>query len=318
MYAPAWQSTGRRIPDNRRCGHSARAERLRTGHESRHSAAARTAVLHKGGSGKEQGHDRGNRAYSSSRTSFRDHELITACAVASHVEATAQFCYNHFMNALLELYKNSDTLHHAYLIVSHKIDETAEKLKEFFEEILGLRVSGNPDFFHQKFQTLSIDDARAISENESRKSLDGKKKIFLIEADFITEEAQNSLLKIFEEPALGTHFFIISPQDMLLPTLRSRMQVIEHSSEAEESSSILSLDLGSRLAQVKEITEGISDEEKTKQDAIAFLNSIEAELYAGGVEKNAKGLEVCKLTRKALYDRGAPVKMILENLVLSI
>jgi hypothetical protein len=69
---------------------------------------------------------------------------------------------------------------------------------------------------------------------------------------------------------------------------------------------------------VKEITDGIKDEEKTKQDAISFLNKVERELYNDSVLKNAEKLKVCQQTRESLYDRGAPIKMILENLVLSI
>ncbi len=107
---------------------------------------------------------------------------------------------------------------------------------------------------------------------------------------------------------------------MLLPTLRSRMQVVELqvSSEKLQRDSILNLKLGDRLAKVKEITEAISDEDATKQDAIAFLNQVESELYEKGVEKSAKALRVCEEARASLYDRGAPVKIILENLVLSI
>lgn len=221
------------------------------------------------------------------------------------------------MHQLVELY-HSKQLHHAYFVVSHKVDEAVSKLKHFLEETVGIKTSGNPDLWHGKFQTLTVDDARNIIESESRKNISGNKKIFIIETDMMTEEAQNALLKAFEEPTPGTHFFVVSPQDVLLPTLRSRMQVIFHDTEGKKSDSILKLSIADRLALVKEITEGISDEEKTKQDAISLLNQIETELYKGGVEKNAKGLEVCELTRKSLYDRGAPVKMILENLVLSV
>ncbi len=221
------------------------------------------------------------------------------------------------MHQLIQLY-HSEQLHHAYYFVEHKAEELVSKLKHFLENTVGMKTSGNPDFYHGKFQTFTIDDARALSESESRKALSGGRKIFIIETDFITEEAQNSLLKVFEEPTPGTHFFIISPQDTILPTLRSRMQVIFQDSKVDDNNSILKLDVATRLAKVKEITEGISDEEKTKQDAIAFLNQVESELYEKGVEKSAKALEICESTRASLYDRGAPVKIILENLMLSI
>ena len=207
-------------------------------------------------------------------------------------------------------------------------------LKDFLEETVGIKTTGNPDFWYGKFNSLSIDEARDIAEASSRKSfgdnLDAgrpSRKIFIIQADFISHEAQNSLLKVFEEPTLGTHFFIISPQDILLPTLRSRMQVMNFQTlgvrntqtpSVGKSRTVLDMKISERLAKVKEITEAISDEEATKQDAIMFLNEVEKELHDAGVEKLAKSLEVCQLARVSLYDRGAPVKMILENVVLSI
>ncbi len=222
------------------------------------------------------------------------------------------------MQQLIDLYKNSENLHHAYLFVTHEVEETITKLKNFVEEHLGMKTAGNPDVQHHQFKTLTIDEARKLIENENRKNVSGGKKIFIIETDFITEEAQNSLLKIFEEPTAGTHFFIVSPQDILLPTLRSRMQVILDNFDTTKTQSILDLPIAERLAKVKEITDAISDEEKTKQDAIGLLNQVERELYEKGADKGAKALEVCGLARASLYDRGAPVKMILENLMLSI
>lgn len=223
------------------------------------------------------------------------------------------------MNSFVEMYKNSDSLHHAYYFIEHEVEVAVLKLKNFLEKTLGVKVSGNPDFYHRKFSTFTIDNARDISQSESRKDFFGDKKIFIIETDFITEEAQNALLKVFEEPTEGTHFFIFSPQEVLLPTLRSRMQVyVSEEPKGKTKEKILDLNLKEILDLVKEITDGIKDEEKTKQDAISFLNGVERELYADSVLKNAEKLKVCQQTRDSLYDRGAPIKMILENLVLSI
>ncbi len=222
------------------------------------------------------------------------------------------------MQQIIDLYKNSENLHHAYFFVTHKAQEMVSDLKSFLEEHLGLKTSGNPDVQHLEFKTLTIEHARDLAFAQERKDFAGSRKVFIIQADFITEEAQNSLLKVFEEPTPGTHFFIISPQDILLPTLRSRMQIIVEQTQLEKSQSILNLKIGERLIRVKEITDAISDEEKTKQDAIGLLNQVERELYEKGANKNVKALEVCQLARVSLYDRGAPVKMILENVMLSV
>lgn len=222
------------------------------------------------------------------------------------------------MQQLIDSYQKTKSLHHAYFLVGN-VEEIFSKLKIFLEENVGVETTGSADFSHSKYKTLNIDGSRNISESQGRKDFGGKKKFFVIEADFITEEAQNSLLKVFEEPTDGTHFFIISPQDILLPTLRSRVQVILNNFELKNvSKSPFDMKLAERIALVKEITEGISDEEKTKQDAITLLNQIETELYNKGVEKNAEALRVCAESRLSLYDRGAPVKIILENLMLSI
>jgi DNA polymerase III delta prime subunit len=221
------------------------------------------------------------------------------------------------MDRLINSYKQSKNLHHAYFLVGDT-EIIFSKLKDFLEKSVGIKTSGNPDFWQGKFATLTIDDARDIAEAQARKDFKGEKKIFVIRAGFITEEAQNSLLKVFEEPTTGTHFFIISPQDILLPTLRSRMQVILNNIETVKSLSILDLKFKERLEMVKEVTDAIKDEDKTKQDAITLLNQIEKELHVGGVEKFARSLRICEEARESLYDRGAPVKIILENVMLSI
>ncbi|MCX6702129.1 MAG: hypothetical protein NTX96_02980 [Candidatus Zambryskibacteria bacterium] len=232
------------------------------------------------------------------------------------------------MEQLINSYKKSGDLHHAYFLVGEG-EEIFLELKNFLGAVVGVETSGNPDFWHGKYNTLNIESAREIANAQERKSFEENPssraklttglKVFIIQADFITEEAQNSLLKVFEEPTSGTHFFIISPQDILLPTLRSRMHImVIPRANLGSKKRILDLGLSERLAKVKEITDAISDEDKTKQDAIAFLNQIETELYKQGVEKSHKALEICEFARASLYDRGAPIKMILENVMLSV
>lgn len=218
---------------------------------------------------------------------------------------------------------DSKNLHHAYFLVG-KTEEILSEFFDFLEKKLGVKTKGNPDFWHGKFDNFNIEEARNLIENSSRKGFNPSPrsdlglKVFVVETDFISHEAQSSLLKVFEEPTDHTHFFIISPQNILLPTLLSRMQVLVFGEDDEKTSSILKLNLKERLEKVKEITEAISDEDSTKQDAIAFVNNIQSELYNKGIEKFSRELRICELTRQSLFQRGAPVKMILENLMLSI
>ncbi len=230
------------------------------------------------------------------------------------------------MEQLIDSYKKLKHLHHAYFLVG-EAERVFQELESFLSNEVNVVVASNPDFWHSKLPTLTIDEAREIAEASERKHFSLGKKIFIIETDFITEEAQNSLLKVFEEPTADTHFFIISPQDIMLPTLRSRMQVYFLSSiggtntnkeAVVASESVLSLTFKERLEKVKEVTDAIKDEEKTKQDAIDLLNQIEKELYDQGLLKSSDSLRICELARTSLYDRGAPVKIILENVMLNI
>jgi DNA polymerase III delta prime subunit len=240
-----------------------------------------------------------------------------------------------------KIFRTSEgNLHHAYLIIGRG---TREPLVAFLEESAGVVVRGNPDFWHGAFDVFTIEDARRLAVSQEAKAFgkvrpsqthdsgaDGVgRKIFIVEANSVSESAQNSLLKVFEEPTAGTHFFFLLPQDTVLPTLRSRMHVIHVSkvpfdtgnpveARLPQEENILDMKIGERMKLVKETVEAISDEDKTKQDAVSLVNRIEAELYVKGVEKNAALLSVCEQARLSLYDNGAPVKMILEHVMLAI
>lgn len=224
------------------------------------------------------------------------------------------------MNIFEDTYKKTGALHHAYVCVGDVVS-ARQSLDDFLEHTLQFSVAGNPDMRVFVSDTFTKDDAHELFIAEERKGFAGGRKIFIIQISVITEEAQNALLKVFEEPTEGTHFFVLIPQDILLPTLRSRVHIISDSAWHGASvlpGSLLKKPLAEKMALVKEIVQGIADEEKTKQDAVVLLNQIEAELYHNGVEKSAHALEICEQARASLYDRGAPVKMILEQVMLSV
>ncbi len=110
--------------------------------------------------------------------------------------------------------------HHAYLLIGNKeFSSLIEYLKS------KIAIHGNPDFFERSYASLGIDDAREIKTLAgTRPILEGGKKIFVLQVNAITVEAQNALLKLLEEPPAYAHFFIIVPSaHLLLPTVKSRM-----------------------------------------------------------------------------------------------
>lgn len=84
---------------------------------------------------------------------------------------------------------------------------------------------------HSPSRNILIEDIRNIQEDISLKPYESKKKIYIIlEADSMTEEAANCLLKTLEEPT-GDSLLILtaSISDRLLPTILSRCQKVNFS-----------------------------------------------------------------------------------------
>lgn len=214
-------------------------------------------------------------------------------------------------------------LHHAYLL-DGAAESIAGELREFLETNLQFPVKGNPDLWHGVFDTFGIDDGRALKEMQSRRPV-GERKIFIVQANFFTREAQNSLLKVFEEPTPDTHFFIITQNTAsILPTLRSRLFIISprqglgtSGDGGKFAAEFLIAQPSKRLALLKDIIET-----KDKNAAISFLNSLEKTLYDNdGGRTSVKNVFVFEEIRKArsyLNDRAPSVKMLMEHIALIV
>ncbi|MDP3962630.1 MAG: hypothetical protein Q8Q03_02070 [bacterium] len=208
--------------------------------------------------------------------------------------------------------------HHAYCLVNVKSDQILVTLEKEHK----IAVRGNPDFFHEKYETFTIDESRRIKEIHSSKSFaEDSKRIFIIECKSMTVQAQNALLKIFEEPNQNSYFFILAPSSgFLLPTLKSRLQIIEGEKEEDlsEAKKFLKLSMKEKITFVDDIAKKISDEELEKSYAIEFLGALESAVAENGVEKNKKALRAILKARDYMQDRSPSVKQLLEFVALSL
>ena len=140
-------------------------------------------------------------------------------------------------------------LHHANLLVG--APEQAESYLHSLCDCLGVRLPNNPDFFAFKTETFGIEEARELKLLSTRKAVTPK-KIFFIAPTRLTLEAQNALLKTFEDPFPDTYFFLATrAEGLVVPTLRSRMQTIRVSQdltlESRDAEAFLSLSIKDRL-----------------------------------------------------------------------
>ena len=82
---------------------------------------------------------------------------------------------------------------------------------------------------------ISVDQIREIVAAATMRPYEGRNKVFIIDpASAISVGGSNSLLKTLEEPASDTTFILLTRSpDLLLPTIRSRCQMIFVGGEVE-------------------------------------------------------------------------------------
>lgn len=221
------------------------------------------------------------------------------------------------MKQIRETYRKTGKLHHAYGILGER-EKIKTELHDFLIKDLKFTINNNPDFWQGDFNVFKIDHSRNLNEEHLKLPIKYDKKIFVISANFMTRGAQNSLLKILEEPRAGTIFFLLLPAGVeLLPTLKSRLifgsSVLEEKRQGVEK--FLVAKTGEKLEIVTKILKDIKDEKLTKTDAISFVKSIEIVLN----QKKKKDFLIMEELEKAisyLNDESPSIKVILEHLAL--
>jgi hypothetical protein len=217
--------------------------------------------------------------------------------------------------------------HHAYCLIGG--DKMRVLLLSLLEKKHLVSALGNSDFIDRTYDTFTIDDARELKEQSGIKPIaEGIRKIFILTMNGITVEAQNAMLKLLEEPAEYSHFFIIIPSaHLLLLTVKSRLSFIQINNKEDEIGSntnelvevrkFLKSNTAKRLEYIKNLLDDIAKEKKNKQDAVNFLNNVEQAVYEDlGVKSGRRMLETIDIARKYANDRAPSLKMLLESVAL--
>ncbi len=220
-------------------------------------------------------------------------------------------------------------LYHSYVIegdpniLPNKIIELLKKRGELEEK--------SPNLLIQEYESFAIKDSVVIKEWHSKLALGSRKKFCILSTKFINREAEQSLLKIIEEPGLDTHIFIIIPDSsVLLDTIISRVQVIKITEEGEnEMGEVAKLFISSKIKEkltlvdkfIKENTEE-GNSGKLRHKTIELLNELELVFYPkfknGENTNSVKILGEIKKGRSYLRQPGSSAKYILQNLALII
>lgn len=234
--------------------------------------------------------------------------------------------YNRYMKKHLSSLLPND-LYHSYIVEGDTAVLTYELRDLLIER--GDLVPQSPDLFLNTYDAFTIADSGAIKEWHNSFPVGTAKKVCILGAQFINYEAQQSLLKIIEEPHENTHFFLVVPQaGLLLETIRSRTHTISTSAEVSTTDikKFISSSLADRLAFIAALVEKYKDKEGSgglRHEATVLINGLELNIYEK-FKKDPTNTDIQfvlgQLTDARTYAStpGASVKMILEHLSLVI
>lgn len=219
--------------------------------------------------------------------------------------------------------------HHSFVIEA-EAEEGIATAQAWAERELKMNIKGNPDVIVLRYGLISVEDARRVTELAAGAPFRGEYKVLIISANRAYHEAQNALLKLFEEPPPGTYlFFVLQTLGGLLPTLRSRVGILLSSPEGakpaitEAAKQFIHASREKRTAIAKKLASGTDEEERRehRDEVIQIVNGIEAAAYEQfskhpGTRSQALStlLNETAILRGYLHDRSAPVRMMLEHL----
>ena len=138
---------------------------------------------------------------------------------------------NESIKNTLEKSIKTNQITHSYLMIG--IPGIGKKLlaKEYAKIILSSNdIINNPDFLciEPDGNSIKIDQIRNLQEEIQEKPIISNKKVYIIDdADLMTKEAQNCLLKTLEEPPKFAVIILIgSNENAFLPTIKSRCMIL--------------------------------------------------------------------------------------------
>jgi len=199
--------------------------------------------------------------------------------------------------------------HHAYLVQATSLAQA--DIPERYK-------TPSVDTLHITRELFSIDDARELTVLAQNQPFADDTRVFVIVAHDIAVEAQNALLKLFEEPPTYARFYVVlGSTAFILPTLRSRLAQLEDNGthavlENTAFASFKSASYGNRIAEIAE---------KVKQKDADWIESILQgyEEYASKPrDTNKTMLQNILFVRTYIRSKGASAKMLLEELALSL
>jgi DNA polymerase III, delta subunit len=202
---------------------------------------------------------------------------------------------------------NSMISHHAVLISSHA------PLTHSVEGLFSVAPSAE-----YRLPQFAISDVRALITTAYRRpSGEAQEQLLLVATEFVTEEAQQALLKIIEEPPVSTRFVFIIPEGYsFLPTLESRFERQEEVATTEMSAAFAEFSHSGYAQRLSLIEESVKKKDHTWQAEIK--RGLMAYLKVNAATLSGPQLGELEYVLRLLLTRGASNKFLLEHLALTL
>lgn len=201
-------------------------------------------------------------------------------------------------------------------------------LNDIASNILGKR-ENNPDYLElttKEKQSIGIKETRELIKWLQLKPFQSQAKLAIVyEAEKLTTEAQNSLLKTLEEPPKNSYIILITyNHKRLLQTIISRSELIVYRDETstskelqEDIAKLMKSDLPDKIKwidsihKIKDKRERKSKIRNTFEDIYRYTQSNSA-----STKEKYENLKLIEQSYTAL-ERNVNIKLILENLLFN-
>ncbi|MBN1331609.1 hypothetical protein JW978_01850 [Candidatus Dojkabacteria bacterium] len=207
--------------------------------------------------------------------------------------------------------------------IFHTKTELKEEIKEFILQIIP-NPFNNPDYYEidsQDKQSIGIKQIKEmIAWIQNRPFQEESKLAVIFEADKMTLESQNSILKVLEEPPAKSYIFLVTRNPKsLLPTILSRTNLINpRQGRKDQVSPEIDInpifnEVPQEWLQTIDNFLKIKNPKERKRTISSFLGSIHSHIIEGNSPKGGENLELIAQTERAL-NANTNMKLILENL----
>jgi DNA polymerase III delta prime subunit len=198
-----------------------------------------------------------------------------------------------------------------YIIVNKSKDSQKEQLKILLKRIFNKDLKESPDIHvlnPEKENSIGIEEVKELQKAMRYKPFQEEKQVgIILQAEKLTTQAQNALLKTLEETTeTSSYILCVDNVRNLLPTIKSRGIVIYSSSQIEKTSVEEDLENFLDLDPLEQfnIIEKYSED---KDSSLSFINSLEErfrkrlelDIKNGNIDSSQKNLSFLKTVQKS-------------------